>query len=210
MKFASFAAIVVCVAGLGCDRDPASDVKIIARPTADSTSVARADSISAATARPTSKAELNIYVPGPPFRSELCNVEPEKSKGSSTFVVRGPCPFNHRGDVKCTAVADDFYAAVLRQGPGDVTVSVYLNIETGTAPKPGKHTGAQLFLTVQNRQEYYHWSSDSVSAKIGPGMNYVDVPKTRLEAEPPNTGTEIVSGRFWCQPDKDFAPIIVR
>jgi hypothetical protein len=67
-----------------------------------------------------------------------------------------------------------------------------------------------MFLTVQNGQAYYHWGSDSVTAKIGPGLNYVDVPDTRLEAEPPNTGTEIVGGRFWCQAEKEFAPIIAR
>lgn len=195
MKFASFAAIVACVSGLACDRDPASEVRIVARPPAAPGSVVAAS---------------GGFIAPPAFRPELCNVQPEKTKGSSTFVVRGPCAFNHGGDIKCTAVVDDFYTALLRQGLGDATVSVYFNIETVKAPEPGEYAGGQMFLTVQNGEAYYHWGSDSVRATIGPGLNYVDIPETRLEAEPPNTGTEIVSGRFWCQPDKDFAPIIAR
>jgi hypothetical protein len=195
VKIVSFLAGVTCFSALGCDRDPASDVRIIARPTAAAGSVT---------------IDSSGWVAPPAFRPGLCTVQPEKSKGSSKFVARGPCTFDHGADVKCTAVYDDFYTALLRPGLGDATVAVYFNIETGTAPKPGKYTGGQMFLTVQNGQAYYHWGSDSVTATIGPGMKYVDVPETRLQAEPPNTGTETISGRFGCLPDESFAPIIVR
>jgi hypothetical protein len=210
VKFAGFAAIVACVAGLACDPDPASEVKVIARPVATATPVAAADSGTSVNPVPVKKSELNVYVPGPAFRAEQCNVEPETSKGQSTFSVKGICAFEQQSDVKCSAVADDFYTALLRQGPGKSTVAIYMNIETIHPPRPGKYTGAQMTLSVQDGQSYHHWSSDSVTATIGPGMNYVDIPTTRLQPEPPNTGTEIVSGRFWCLPDKEFAPIIVR
>jgi len=142
------------------------------------------------------------------FRSELCNVQPDTAKGSSALAVKGPCTFDHAADVKCTAVVDDLYAALLRKGLGEATVAIYFNIETGSAPKPGEYKGGQMFLTVQDGHAYYHWGSDSVTAKIGPGLKYVDVPETRLEAEPPNTGTEIISGRFGCLPDLSFHPIV--
>jgi hypothetical protein len=98
--------------------------------------------------------------------------------------------------VKCRAVADDFHTVILRQGPGEATVSVYLNIEFYKGP--GSYDGGQMFLTVQNKGAYYHWGSDSVTTTVAPGLKYVDLPRTRLEAEPPNTGTVIVSGRLWC------------
>lgn len=185
----------MCASALACDRDPASDVKIIPRPTVAPGSVAF---------------DSSGFIPPPAFRPELCNVQPEKAKGSSKWVVKGPCTFDHHADVKCSVAFDDFYTVLLRQGQGEATVAVYFNVETGTAPKPAEYTGAQMSLTVQNGQAYYRWGSDSVTAKIGPGMKYVDVPETRLEAEPPNTGTEIVSGRFWCKPDLSSGPIIVR
>jgi len=196
VKFARVLFVVMGVAALACERDPASNVKIVARPTVAPGSAAF---------------DSSGFVAPPAFRPELCNVQPEKTKGSSKWVVKGPCTFDHNADVKCSTAFDDFYTALLRHGPGDATVAVYFNIETGSAPKPGECTAGQMFLTVQNGQAYYHWGSDSVTAKIGPGLKYVDVPETRLEAEPPNTGTEIVSGRFWCQPDLSApGPTIVR
>lgn len=190
------------VSGLGCDRDPASDVKIIERPAVDASPKAMTV--------PSPKAEINLYVPGPPFRAELCNAEPEKSKGSNRFMVRGICGFQQTANVKCRAVADDFFASVVRKGPGDVTISVYLNVETGKAPRPGEYSGAEMYLTVQNRQEYYHWSSVRVNATLGPGLRSVYIPRTRLEAEPPNTGTEFVSGTLGCDlnPHRDATNIV--
>lgn len=184
MKVASFAVIVACISSVACERDPASNVKIIARPTATA----------AAPIAPT-------FPPSPPFRSELCKVQPEAAKGPHRFVVEGPCAFEQTSNMACKGAVDDLYASLLRQGPGDVTISVYLNIETVAAPAPGKFSGAQMFLTVQNGNDYYYWSSDSVTATIGPGMRTVTIPRTRLDAEPPNTGTEFVSGTFGCNPN---------
>ena len=184
MKLVSFAVIVAFASSAACERDPASNVKIIARPTATATQPL-----------PTT------YPPTPPFRSELCKVPPEATKGTHRFVVEGPCAFVQTSNMACKGSLDDLYASLLRAGPGEVTVSVYLNIETVAAPAPGKFSGAQMFLTVQNGNDYYYWSSDSVTATIGPGMRTVTIPRTRLDAEPPNTGTEIVSGTFACNPD---------
>ena len=185
MKLASLAVTAACISSIACERDPASNVKIIQRPTV-------------AANAPTA----TTFPPPPPFRSEYCKVPPEASKGSHKLVVTGPCAFEQTSNMACKGAFDDYYASMLRVVPGgDVTISIYLNIETKTAPAPGDYSGAQMFLTVQNAQEYYHWSSDSVNATIGPGMRTVHIPTTRLEAEPPNTGTEIVSGTFGCTPN---------
>lgn len=179
-------ALLACAICFACERDPASNVKIIARPVAPA-------GIKVDTAK---------YAPPPPFRADLCKLQPEQAKGSSKFVIRGPCDFHHTADVKCRATVDDFYTMLVRQGPGSATASVYLNVETYGGP--GTYTGGQMFLTVQNGEAYYYWSNDSVRTTVGPGMKYVDVEKTELQAEPPNTGTEVVSGRFWCDPHATF------
>jgi hypothetical protein len=180
--FAFLASAIV----FACERDPASNVKIVARPATQ-----------AGSALDTAKPFVT-----PPFRSDLCNVQAEQPKGSSSFVFNGPCDFHQIGYVKCRAAIDDFYTMVVRQGPAGATVSVYVNIEAYHGP--GKYSGGQMFLTVQDGFAYYHWSNDSVRTIVGPGLRYVEVPKTRLEAEPPNTGTEIVSGKFWCDPHPAF------
>ena len=172
------AAILACTAALACERDPASNLKIVARPQGSS------DSGAAKT------------FTQPPFNPALCVVQPEEQKGSTKFSANGPCSFHNEGDVKCRATVDDFYTMLLRQGPGNATVAIYLNIEAYKGP--GTYEGGQMFLTAQNGDAYYHWSNDSVKTVVGPGLKWVDVPETKLDAEPPNTGTEIVSGRFWC------------
>ena len=181
-RFSLFA-IVACAICTACERDPASKVKIVARPVTQ-----------AGSALDTAKPFVT-----PPFHTDLCNVQAEQPKGSSSFAFKGPCDFHQTGDVKCRAAIDDFYTMLVRQGPGGATVSVYVNVEAYNGP--GKYSGGQMFLTVQDGFAYYHWSNDSVRTIVGPGLRYVDVPETRLEAEPPNTGTEIVSGRFWCNLD---------
>lgn len=185
MNRARFFVILACASFVACERDPASNVKIIARPAA-----------SAGTNADTA------YVPPPPFHPDLCKLQPEQAKGSSTLVFSGSCNFHHTSDVKCRATVDDFYTMLVRQGPESATTSVYLNVETYGGP--GTYAGAQMFLTVQNGQAYYYWSNDSVRTRIGPGMKYVDVEKTELQAEPPNTGVDTVSGRFWCAPHATF------
>lgn len=184
MKLVILVVTAACISSVACERDPASNVKIIQRPTV------------AANA-----ATTPTFPPPPPFRSEFCKVPPEATKGPHRFVVEGACAFEQTSNMACKGSLDDLYASLLRQGSGDVTISVYLNIETVAAPAPGQFSGAQMFLTVQNGKDYYYWSSDSVTATIGPGMRTVTIPKTKLEAEPPNTGTEIVSGTFGCNPN---------
>lgn len=172
--------IVACLATLACDPDPASKVRIIERP-------------EGTPGFPTSASTAPVI---PPFRSELCAVEPEQVKGSTRFALNGPCSFQHTGDVKCRAALDDFHIAFLRKGPGDATVALYLNVEFYKGP--GNYEGGQMFLTAQTGSAYYHWGSDSVKTTVGPALRYVVIPETRLVAEPPNTGTVTVSGRFGC------------
>ncbi|HUQ20413.1 MAG TPA: hypothetical protein VM099_12440 [Gemmatimonadaceae bacterium] len=181
-------ATLCCSAFVACDRDPASKVKIIDRPPA-AVAVSSDSSATGANAQ-------DAFKPPPPFQSTMCNVAPETAKGHTTFVAEGPCSFKHTADVKCRAVADDFHTVMLRQGPGEATVSVYLNVESYKGA--GNYVDGQMFLTVQNKEAYYHWGSDSVHTVVSNGLKYVDVKPTRLVAEPPNTGTVMVSGRLWC------------
>jgi hypothetical protein len=174
--------MLLAFATLACERDPASNVKIIDRP--------------AGSAATDSAANARAQLPPPPFSSELCNIQPETKTGRSTFAANGPCTFRHTGDVKCREALDDFHTMMLRQGPGEATVAVYLNIEFYKGA--GSYDGGQMFLTVQNKNAYYHWGSDSVHTTVAPGLKYVDLHETRLEAEPPNTGTVVVTGRLWC------------
>ncbi len=177
MKRTSVFMIVACLALPACDRDPASNVKIIARPAAVSDSAATPIMVA--------------------FRPELCVLPPEDSVGKSTFVAKGPCSFRHEASLRCRRSIDDFYVAILRKAPGDATVAVYINVETYKGP--GRYKNTQMFLTVQDGISYYHWSNDSVSISVGPREQFVDLPTVHLEAEPPNTGTEIVTGKLWCQ-----------
>ncbi len=180
-------AISCCISFAACERDPASKVKIIDRPAPPAVAIHD----STATPNP-----ADPFKPPPPFKSDLCNVAPEPATGHTTFVAEGPCSFKHTADVKCRAIADDFHSMLLRQGPNEATVSVYLNIESYKGA--GEYVDGQMFLTVQNKDAYYHWGSDSVHTSVPADFRYVDLHKTRLEAEPPNTGTVLVSGRLWC------------
>ncbi len=181
MKTTRVFAIVACLALAACERDPASNVKIIARP-------------SAASGSQTTPIQ-------PPFRPEQCVLAPEDTAGSSNLVANGPCSFHHEGDLRCRRSIDDFYVALLRKAPGEATLAVYINVETYKGP--GHYDNAQMFLTVQDGMSYYHWSSDSVRITVGPREQWVDLPTVHLEAEPPNTGTEVVTGKLWC---KSVAP----
>ncbi len=171
MSRAKLFAMFACASFVACEKDPASNVKIISRP------------VAAGTALDTPK-----FAPPPPFHADLS--------------FSGPCSFRHTADVKCHAAVDDFYTMLVRHGPGNATTSVYLNVETFGGP--GTYGGGQMFLTVQNGDAYYYWSNDSVRTHVGPGMKYVDVEKAPLPAEPPNTGVDTVSGRFWCDPHATF------
>jgi hypothetical protein len=188
-----WAFVPVVIALIACDADPASQVKVISRPTA-------------AAGHSTDSAIYN-FQPPPPFRPELCNVQPEKEHGQTTFVANGPCSFRHQANVKCRAALDDFHTVMLRYGPGEATVAVYLNIEFYKGA--GNYEGGQMFLTVQDKSAYYHWGSDSVKTTVGPGIKYVDIPPTRLEGESPTKGTVVVSGRLWCASLEEEKPQII-
>ena len=97
---------------------------------------------------------------------------------------------------------------MMRQGPNETTVSVYLNVEFYKGQ--GNYEGGQMFLTVQDKDAYYHWGSDSVKTTIGPGVKYVDIPPTRLEGEAPTEGTVVVSGRLWCADLTEEKPQIIK
>lgn len=159
----------------GCDKDPASQVRIAARP-----------NIAANPATPK----------WTPFRPELCNVAQSDTAGSSRFTVTGPCAFTHNADQKCRRTVDDFYVSILRNGPGVATVATYVNVEQYKGPGP--YDNAEIFLTVQDGTAYYHWSADSVAITVGPQEKFVDLGTVRLDAEPPNTGTETIAGRIVC------------
>jgi hypothetical protein len=197
MMHLRWVAVPMILTMIACDADPASKVKVIERPP-------RAVAIG----HDSASASIYNWTPPPPFKPELCNVQPEKEKGQTTFVANGPCSFRHQANVKCRAALDDFHTVMLRYGPGEATVAVYLNIEFYKGA--GNYEGGQMFLTVQDKSAYYHWGSDSVKTTVGPGIKYVDIPPTRLEAEPPNTGTVIVSGRLWCASLEEEKPQIIK
>jgi len=100
--------LLLCALAVACERDPASNMKIVARP------VTRADS-----AVDTAKAFVT-----PPFRSEFCKVEPGQPKGSSKFAFNGPCEFQNTADVRCRAAVDDFYTMLVGEGHDSATISV--------------------------------------------------------------------------------------
>jgi hypothetical protein len=185
--------VPVSLVVIACDADPASKVKVISRPPG-------------AVAQSTDTT-IPKFQPPEPFRPELCNVEPETEKGKTTFVAKGPCSFKHEANVKCRAALDDFHTVMTRHGPYEATVSVYLNVEFYKGQ--GNYEGGQMFLTVQDKDAYYHWGSDSVKTTIGPGVKYVDIPPTRLEGEAPNKGTVVVSGRLWCADLTEEKPQII-
>jgi hypothetical protein len=175
MKRSLFVAMAVLAVASACDKDPASKIKIAARPVQN--------------INPSS----HIVAP---FKPEMCALQAEDSTGSSTFKATGPCSFHHEGNLKCRRTVDDFYVAILRKGPGVTTMAVYINVEAYKGPGP--YDNAEVFLTVQDGLSYYHWSSSSVHVDVGPEEKYVDIPETSLAAEPPNTGTEVLSGRLSC------------
>jgi len=169
---------------LACQPDAAKSVKIVAP----------------APAPPAAQAAL------PPWQPEFCALPPEPSGGQSNMTVTGPCAFHHQASTKCRGVADDFHVVMLRRAAGDATVGLYINVEFYHGA--GDYTNAQAFLTLTNGKAYYHWSSDSVRITVTPGLKSVVFPPTRLEAEPPNTGTEVVEGTLWCGATLDTAGLV--
>jgi hypothetical protein len=173
--------IAASIVALACKPDPAKSVKIVAPPPAP----------------PAAQAAL------PPWDASFCALPPEDSTGKSKFVATGPCAFHHEGNTLCRGLTDDFHVIMLRKGPGASTVSVYINVEFYKGS--GRYSNAQMFLTYQNGTSYYLWGSDSVHITVTAGQKSVVLPKNKLEAEPPNTGTEVVSGTLWCGAPLDLS-----
>ena len=166
--------LALSITALGCKPDPAKSVKIVAP----------------APAPPAPQAVL------PAWQPDFCALPPEDSAGSSNFVAKGKCAFHHEGNAKCRGLTDDFHVMVVRKAAAQATVSVYINVEHYHGA--GQYAGAQMFLTFQNGENYYYWGGDSLHITVTPRERAVVLTPYKLEAQPPNTGTELVSGTFVC------------
>jgi len=183
MKRVLFISAVAIVALAACKPDPAKSVKIVDK----------------GVGKPAPQAVL------PPWQVNNCQLVPEQKKGPSTFVAKGPCSFTHTGTAKCRSLIDDMYALFLRKAAGETTVALYINTEQYTGP--GDYTDAQINLTFQDGSNFYYWSSNSVHLTVGPKEESVVIPENTLVAEPPNTGTVVVSGTLRC--DKVKGPTVI-
>lgn len=182
MKRVVFLSVVALAALVACKPDPAKSVKIVDK----------------GVGTPAPQAVL------PPWQDSNCNLAPEPKKGASTFVAKGPCSFTHTANAKCRSLIDDMYALFLRKAAGEATVAVYINTEQYKGP--GDYTNAQITLTFQNGKNFYYWSSDSVHVTVSPVEKSLILPENTLQAEPPNKGTVVVSGKLIC--DKWTGPTI--
>ena len=132
-----------------------------------------------------------------PWQDANCSLEPESEPGASTFTSTGPCSFKHTGTAKCRALIDDMYALFLRNSATVGTVALYVNTEGYKGP--GEYKDAQISLTYQNGNAYYHWGSDSVHLTVSPGEKSVVFGENTLQPEPPNKGAVVVSGKLICK-----------
>ena len=156
------------------------------------------------------------------WRPPGCPPPPETSSGPSNFTVIGPCAFEHRAEVACEALDDDFLVTLTRKAAGGGTLMVFINVEHYKGP--GDYTGAEIFVGLQDKANVFRWSSGSMNATVGKGEKFITMPETRLEWEPtfvnctgpmtnlqcqgrgamsdfPHT-TEVISGTLRCQAPK--------
>jgi hypothetical protein len=182
MKRAVIISLVAVAALVACKPDPAKSVKIVDK----------------GVGTPAPQAVL------PPWSDDNCKLQPEAKPGASTFVAKGKCAFTQTGNAKCRSLTDDMYAAFLRKASGEATVSVYINTEGYHGP--GDYTGAQVSLTYQDGKNFWYWSSDKVRITVNEGVKSVVLPENTIEAEPPNTGAIVISGKLIC--DKWTGPTI--
>ncbi|HUR00556.1 MAG TPA: hypothetical protein VM166_13975 [Gemmatimonadaceae bacterium] len=175
MKRAALLAILAVGIVAACEPDPAKSIKITDKGAAP----------------PPAQAILA------PWQVSNCNLEPESEPGKSTFVSAGPCSFKHTGTAKCRSLIDDMYALFLRNSATVGTVSLYVNTEGYKGP--GEYKDAQVSLTYQNGNSYYHWGSDSVHLTVTPGEKTVILGENTLQPEAPNKGTVVVSGELTCK-----------
>ena len=206
MKRLSPLACLACLA-LACEQDPARSVKIgDQRPAAtEYTVTSSAASPPRATPGPGAAAAGGTpqrQPPGepggqtsaatgalPPAPADIADWRPagcpppsEEATGPGRLIVSGPCAFEHQAAVSCEILPDDLIIAVTRKGARGSTVMVYLNVEKYTGP--GTYDEAQMFVGVQDATTISRWSSDMVALTVGKNGDFVELPATRLEAEP--------------------------
>ncbi len=215
MKSAALTALCLCT--LACKEDPARSVKIVPRPAvsapAQSPPAESAQSVPAQPApppavkpKPESTEARVAHPPKPapapakatpiaelPPQIEFCPPAAEDSTGPGTFIATGPCRFEQKTLVSCEGSPDDYYAAVTRQAKQGATLVTYVNVENYKGP--GTYDGTQMFVTVQSGSTILRWSSDNVHATVSLGETYVDIPMTRLDAEPTLLDCTILLGK---------------
>ena len=185
-------AIGACLAGLGCERDPASSVRIVERrPDAPAQAAAKPPADNpvdpgGGTAAPTtaSAAPPAGAKPADPaaFRLAACPPPPEGGPEVSSFTLAGPCAFEQRAAVSCEALFDDFIMIGTRKAKNGATVMIYINVEKYTGP--GDYTEAQMFVGVQDKVNIWRWSNDNVNITVGKDEQFAELPSAKLEAEP--------------------------
>ena len=174
--------VIVCIALLGCEADPARSVKIVARP------IPAVDS----TAGGGWGAEYQ-------WRPELCPPPPEPSGGPSTLVATGACAFRQQGTMECTSTEDDFILQMTRPAAREANLLIYVNVDKYHGP--GTYDGAEMLVGVQEGEQNFRWFSDALHVTVGPGEKFAELSPARLEALPPGDETQItVGGTLWCHP----------
>lgn len=185
-------ALLIGIAALGCDQDPARSIKIIDRspaaaaPAATSPPPAGAPASPAAApatpAPPVAPALARRARPSAQWRPDACPPPADAASGPSDLSVTGPCAFEHRSAAICESLADDFLVAVSRKAANGATLVVYINVEQYHGP--GDYDESQMFVAVQDGKSMYRWSNERGKITVGAGEKFVDLPKTLLDAEP--------------------------
>jgi hypothetical protein len=116
------------------------------------------------------------------WRPPGCPPAPQSATGEAVVSLTGPCAFEHREPVSCEATPDDFLVTMSRRGAGGTALMIFINVEKYAGP--GKYDGGQMFFGIQDKTNVFRWSSDDVTATVGPGEATLILPATRLEAEP--------------------------
>jgi len=163
MKWTRVLVVSACLLAAGCDDDPASAVRIIARPPV------------------TVPASAPIVGAGD-WHPEACPPPPEATTGPSSLTVTGPCAFEHHGAVSCEANGDDFLVSMTRPAASGALLMIYINVEQYHGP--GSYETAEMYIGVQDKKLIYRWSGDTVAITVGADEAFVVLPTTRIEAEP--------------------------
>ena len=194
--------IFICIGLTSCDPDPARSLKIIdrpieTRPAEVSTLASPPPAVPAPIphAQP-AKSAVPAAARAEPFHLSACPPPPEESDGPSSLDADGTCAFQHHNPVGCESLGDDFIVVASRKA-GDATLMVYINVEKYAGPGP--YTEAQMFIGVQDKLNIWRWSSDDVNITVGGGEKFVDLPPTRLDAEPMRTNCTGPMTNFQCE-----------